>query len=174
MSTLDNVVYTSLLHARPSGRAKWGKPGKGSSVGCAAGGPGARNGSARRVLGLCAPVHQNRDSERACVWGAGFGVRVCRTAAFQVPNQGRCTRRAVHAIDRAIQKLQITVCLPKLHSGRPKSRALTRAQPVERLTRAKRPQRSSPQEPLTVMSSDSPDNYSHLRSTKRTSCSSAS
>ncbi len=38
LSTLDNVLYTSLLHARPSGRAKIEyNPGKGSSVGCAAG-----------------------------------------------------------------------------------------------------------------------------------------
>ncbi len=36
-STLDNVVYTSLMHGHPPGCAKWGKPRKGSSVECAAG-----------------------------------------------------------------------------------------------------------------------------------------
>ncbi len=46
-------------------------------------------------------MHQGRDSERAVVWvaaavvqGAALDGRVCRTAAIQVPNSGRCTEPA--------------------------------------------------------------------------------
>ncbi len=76
LSILDNVVYTSLLHARPTGRAKMGdNPRKGSSVRCAAGGASARNGSARRVLGVRAPGAPKQGQREGVCVGCGFGVR---------------------------------------------------------------------------------------------------
>ncbi len=55
---------------------------------------------------------------------------------------------------RAIQKLQITACLPKLQSGRPKSRVLIELNPWS-VWQGQSAAKSSRQEELTVMSSDS-------------------
>ncbi len=61
----------------------------------------------------------------------------------------------------ALQKFQITACLPKLQSERPKSCVLVELNPWS-VWQGQSAAKWSLQEALTVMSSDSPDSYFHI------------